>query len=113
MDPVKFTAAADVLLHSTWLATAFTVGVGFTVIIKVIGVPVQLTPALVYVGITVTVALIGAIVVFVAMKPGILPDPFNPNPIAVLLLLQLYTMVPPVAGLVKFTAAVAVPLQTV
>lgn len=45
--PVKLTAAVAVLLHTTWLDTAFTVGIGFTVIVNVIGVPVQVPPALV------------------------------------------------------------------
>ena len=45
--PLKLTAAVAVLLHTTWLDTAFTVGVGLTVIVNVIGVPVQVTPPLV------------------------------------------------------------------
>ena len=45
--PVKFTAAVAVLLHTTWLATAFTVGIGLTVMVNVCGVPVQVPPALV------------------------------------------------------------------
>ena len=40
-------AAVDVLLHLTWLATAFTVAVGFTVIVNVVGVPVHVVPAFV------------------------------------------------------------------
>lgn len=46
-DPVKFTAAVADPLHSNWLAIAFTVGVGFTVMVKLAGVPEQLTPPLV------------------------------------------------------------------
>lgn len=45
--PVKFTAVVGAPLHTTWLATAFTVGIGLTVTVAVIGVPVQVTPALV------------------------------------------------------------------
>jgi hypothetical protein len=41
---LNVTAATDAPLHTVWLATAFTVAVGFTVIVKVIGVPVQVTP---------------------------------------------------------------------
>lgn len=42
--PVKFTAAVLDPLQSTWFATAATVGVGLTVIVKVIDVPTQLIP---------------------------------------------------------------------
>ena len=45
--PVKITAVVGVLLHTVWFAGWFTVGIGFTVIVNVIGVPVQVTPALV------------------------------------------------------------------
>jgi hypothetical protein len=50
-------------------------------------------------------------VVLVAVKLGILPLPNAPNPIAVLLFPQYVTIVPPVAGEVKFTAEEADPLQ--
>ena len=46
-DPEKVMAAVEVLLHTTWLETAFTVAVGFTVIVKVFEEPVQVVPALV------------------------------------------------------------------
>jgi hypothetical protein len=45
--PVMVTAAVAVALHTVWLAIAFTDGVGFTVMVKVIGVPVQVVPPLV------------------------------------------------------------------
>jgi len=45
--PAKVMAVVVAPLHSVWLATALTVGVGFTVIVNVIGVPVQVTPPLV------------------------------------------------------------------
>jgi len=45
-------------------------------------------PALVYLGVTVIVAVIGALVVLVAVKEEILPEPFATRPIAVLLLVQ-------------------------
>ena len=45
--PVKFTAAVPDPLHNTWGNTAFTVGTGFTVMVKLCGVPVQLPPPLV------------------------------------------------------------------
>ena len=45
--PVKVTAVVAVLWHTTWLATWFTVGVGFTVMVKLTGWLTQLTPWLV------------------------------------------------------------------
>ena len=45
--PVKLMAVVVAPLHNVWLATAFTVGVGFTVIVNVVEVPVQVTPPLV------------------------------------------------------------------
>ena len=44
---LKLTGVDAAPLQSTWLATGFTVAVGLTVIVKFVGVPTQLTPALV------------------------------------------------------------------
>ena len=93
------------------MATAFTVGVGFTVIVNVIGVPVQVVPPLVNVGVTVIVAVTATAVAFVPMKLAILPVPDAPSPMEVLLLVQLYTV--PAAVPVNVTAAVGAPLHTV
>lgn len=41
---VKFIDAVKTLLHNVWLAIAFTVAVGNTVMLKVMGVPAQVTP---------------------------------------------------------------------
>lgn len=51
--------------------------------------------------------------VLVAVKLGILPVPMASKPIAVFVLVQSYTIVPPVVGLLNTTAAVGAPLQTV
>ena len=56
---------------------------------KVCGVPVQVTPALVYEGVTVMVAVMAVVPALVAVKLGILPDPHAPKPTAVLLFDQL------------------------
>jgi len=64
------------------------------------------------VAITVKVATTGAPVVLIAVKLGILPTPSGPWPIWAPVCVQVYTIVPPVVGLVKFTAAVAVLLHT-
>ena len=87
--PLKVTAVVLAPLQSTWLATASTVGVGFTVMVKVIGVPVQVTPALVYSGVTVTVATTGALVLLVATKLPILPAPLAASPMDGVSLVQL------------------------
>lgn len=41
------TVAVAAPLHTTWLGMGFTCGVGFTVIVNTIGLPVQVTPPLV------------------------------------------------------------------
>lgn len=58
--------------------------VGFTVMVYVDGVPVQLLA----VGVTVIVAVIGLTVLLVAVKAGIFPEPLPAMPMAVLLLAQ-------------------------
>jgi len=45
--PVKLTGAVGVLAHTVWLAGWLTVGVGFTVMVKVTGKLTQVTPPLV------------------------------------------------------------------
>ncbi len=76
-------------LHTTWLATAFTDGVGLTVMVKTTGTPVQVIPPLVTEGITVMVATTGALPVLVAVKVPILPVPLAANPMDVCEFVQL------------------------
>jgi hypothetical protein len=38
---VNVMAAVEAVLHNTWLATAFTMAVGFTVIVNVLAIPIQ------------------------------------------------------------------------
>ena len=66
------------------MATAATVAFGLTVIVNVIGAPVQPLA----VGVTVIVPLIAVTPALVAVKLGILPVPDAPRPMAVLLLVQ-------------------------
>jgi len=108
---VNAMAVVDAPLHNTWLATAFTVAVGLTVIVKLVGVPTQLTAPLVNVGVTVIVATIGAVVALVAIKVGMFPVPDAAIPIDAALFVQLNVTVPPVAGLLKLIAAVDEPLH--
>ena len=57
--------------------------------VNVAGVPLQVVPALVYVGVTVMVAVNGALVTLVATNAGILLVPLAAMPIEVLLFVQL------------------------
>ena len=61
---------------------------GFTTTVYVDSVPVQPFA----VGVTVIVAVIGAVVAFVAVNDGTFPVPFAAKPIAVLLLPQAYVV---------------------
>ena len=74
--------------HTVWFATGFTVGIGFTVIVNVIGVPGQVMVLLKF-GITVMVATCGTLVALVATKLAILPAPLAARPMLLLLLVQL------------------------
>ena len=106
--PVKL-AVTVLPAHTVWLATGVTDGVGFTVMVNVFGVPVQVTPPLLYTGVTVIVAVCKILVVLVAVKLAILPVPVAANPTVVLVLVQLKTV--PATVPVKFTGAVGEPLH--
>ena len=62
--------------------------VGLTVIVNVMGVPVQVVPPLVYEGVTVIVAITGAPVIFVAVNAAISPVPLAASPIDVAVFVQ-------------------------
>lgn len=104
---VNVIALVDDPTHSVWLATAFTVAVGFTVILKLVGVDVQ--PPLD--GVTTIVPVIGDAVPLVAVKLPILPLPDDPRPIAVLVFVQLYTV--PAGPPLNVTALLGVLLHSV
>ena len=108
---VNTIGVVDVFAHKVWLATAFTVAVGFTVMLNVVAVPTQLTPPLVKVGVTVIVATTGVVVTLVATNVGMLPVPLAAKPIAVLLFVQANTEVPPVNEVLNGTTDVDEPLQ--
>ena len=80
--------------------------------VKVCAVPLQDVAPFVKVGVTVIVAVTGAVLVLVAVKAAILPVPLAASPIDVLLLVQLYAVVPPVLLVAKLTAVVVALLQT-
>ncbi len=77
-------AAEGAPLQRFWLFAGFTVGVGFTVMVKLAGTPGQPFN----VGTIVTTAVIAAPLLLVAVKAGIFPVPEAPSPIAVLLLVH-------------------------
>ena len=87
-----------------------TVGVGLTVIVNVIGAPVQVFPAFVYDGVTVIVAVTGALVAFVPVKLAILPVPLGARPMDGVLFVQLYTV--PATDPLNTTEDVVLPLHT-
>ena len=105
--PVIVTAVVAAPLQTVWFAIAFTVGVGLTVIVKILTTPGQ---PVAEVGVTVMVAVTGAPVILVAMKLGILPVPAPPNPIDGVLLV--HTKNTPGCDVIKFTGVVADPLHT-
>jgi hypothetical protein len=65
---VKPSAGTAVPVQCTWSAGSLTCADGLTVIVNVCGVPEQLCPPLVKVGVTVIVALIGDVPPLVAVK---------------------------------------------
>ena len=108
--PVIVTAVVVLPLHTVWLAIAFTDGVGFTVMVNTLGVPVQVTPPSVSDGVIVIVATIGALVVLVAVKPGISPTPMPARPIVGWLFVQ--RKIVPTDGPKSGNGAIGVPLHT-
>lgn len=80
---VKLVVVVAPPLQTTWLVVT-TVAVGFTVYVKVRGVPEQLTPFSAKMGVTVIVAVTGAVPEFTAVNAGMLPVPLAPSPIDVL-----------------------------
>lgn len=101
---VKLITAVGDPLHTNWPATGFTIGVGFTVIVNVIGVPTQ--PAAL--GVTVIVAVIGPLVALVVTNGMISPVPLAANPMPVLLFVQV-TVEPAVPA--NMIIGVVTPLQ--
>jgi len=106
--PLNIIAAVLVLLHTVWLDTLFTLGVGSMVILKLCDAPLQPFAD----GVTVIVAVLMELVAFVAIKDAILPVLPDPSPIVLSLLVQLYA-VPATKLPLNVIAAVFVLLHTV
>ena len=86
--PAKVIAVVLDPAQIVWLPGLFTTGVGLTVMVKLCGVPLQLTVLNVYTGVTVIVATTGLLPVLVAVKLPVAPVPAPPRPIDVSSLLQ-------------------------
>ncbi len=108
--PVKVIDPAGLPLHTTCELTLLAAGVGFTVMVKLSGVPVQPTPEPVYVGLTVIVAVDGIVPVLTAVKDPILPVPLPVSPIEVFEFVHVYTV--PGTLPLKVIAPVLAPLHT-
>ena len=78
-------AVVVALLQTIWFETVETVGVGLTLIVKVVGVPEQLFA----IGVTVIVAVTALAPAFIAVNAAILPVPLAAKPILVVLFVQL------------------------
>ena len=89
--PLNTIGVVIVLPHNVWFATGFAVAVGFTVMVNIFDVPVQLKVSALFVktGATVMLAVTGAVVVFVAVNDAMFPLPLAARPILVLSLNQL------------------------
>ena len=109
LSVVKLTAAVAAPAHLVWSAGSLTCPLGLTVIVNVWAVPGHPSNE----GVTVIVAVTGAVPVFVAVKEGILPVPLAPRPMLVLLFDHEKVDVPPLLVVTNVTAAVAVPLHLV
>ena len=103
--PVKFTVLVVALLHKTCFVCCTTYDVELPLVVKFFAAPGHSY----VVGITVMVAVTGALVVLMAVNAGILPVPPAAKPIDVLLFVQLKTVLLTLP--LKFTALVADPLH--
>ena len=102
---VKFIALVAAPLHTAWLAGTAIFGVGLTVIVKLRALPGQPFAK----GVTIIVAVMGALVVLIAVNEGMSLVPLAPKPIEVLLFVQLKIV--PLTAPVKFMALVAAVLH--
>jgi hypothetical protein len=86
--PVNGNAAVEDPLHTIWSGKSFTTGVGLIVMVKVCVAPEQPTEPPVKSGVTVSVAMTGAVSPLIAVNEGILPTPANGIPMDEVLLVQ-------------------------
>lgn len=87
-DPLKVIGNVMLLAQSVWLFIGVMKGVGLIVMVKLIGIPLQLLEN----GVTEICAVIGILKLLVAEKAAMLPTPFAGNPIPLLLFVQRYSV---------------------
>ena len=107
--PEKVTGAVGDPLHNTWLATAFTTGVGLTSTVAVVVGPTQLLA----VGVMVKVTVIGLAVVLVSVPLIGVPAPLAAIPVTVATLSLVQVKVVLAALLVSTIGIIAVASQIV
>ena len=98
-------------LHKIWSEGSFTCPVGFTVIVKVREAPIQVIEPFSKNGVTMIVAITGAVPLFMAVKGVMFPVPLAPRPMLVVLFVHVYVLVPPVFTVLKVTESIE-PLHT-
>ena len=96
-------------MHTTWLATALTTGVGLTSTVAVVVGPTQLLA----VGVIVNVTVIGLTVVLVSVPLIGVPAPLAAIPVTVATLSLIQVKVVPTVLLVNTILDIAEPLQIV
>ena len=111
LEVVKLISSESSPLHNTWLSTSSTWLEGFTVIVNVCESPSLLIPPFSKVGITVTVATIGNVPLFIAVKVGKSPEPEAAKPIPGVSLVHSNVVLPPEFALSKSTLTSS-PLHT-
>lgn len=82
--PANVTAVVAAPLHTAWLVTAFTVGVGFTVMVNVPAVPGHPLAE----GVTVTVEVTGEVPALLALNEAMFPLPAAARPMVASLFVQ-------------------------
>ena len=111
----KVMAAVPELLHTIWFPGLVTWPVGLTVMVKVCEVPAQPGVPFVKVGVTVSVAVIGALPLLVAVKEGIpveFPALLAARPIDGVSFVQVKVVTPPVLVVAKVMAEITELLHT-
>ena len=103
--PEKVTVLVGALLQSNWSTGSTTVGVGFTVIVNVFGIPVHPLA----VGVTLMVATTATEPVFTTSNETMVPLPFAARPMEGWLFVQV-KVVPGIAPL-KTIVPIEAPLQ--
>ena len=66
-----------------WVGAQMTDGSGLTVMVKEVGFPMQVFPEFVKSGVTAIVAVTGALVMLVAVKEAISPEPVAASPMEI------------------------------